>query len=184
MERGAQAFSSPYSSTGWLGLATMAAALVITLYDGTGPGHLAAASAILLLAAVIGVLLLRPGLVVHEDHLLVRNSLTDVVVPWTAIREVSVGLVMQIAVGDRIVRAVAFGRTPSELRKPGRRTEVDYTDLVVARLREVAETHGGLRPDAGTDVVTSTSWRWPDIGVLIGLGVLTTVAATLAALGS
>jgi hypothetical protein len=177
-------FTSPQRTTGWVGLATMIVLLVVTLSDGTGLGHLALASAVLLYGAITVAVFLRPAVVVEDDHLLVRNSLTDVVVPWPAIRGVALRYVMELDVGDRVVRAVAFGRTPRQMRHQARNVagvaEVDYTSVVMNRLREVAAKKGGLRASAGTEPVTTT-WRWAEVAVVAALGVLTVVLVVLAA---
>jgi hypothetical protein len=176
-------FTSPQRTTGWVGLATMIVLLVVTLADGTGPGHLAFASAVLLYGAITVAIFLRPAVVVQDDHLLVRNSLTDVVVPWQAIRGIALRYVMELDVGDDVVRAVAFGRTPRQLRHQSRDAagvaEVDYTTIVINRLREMAAKHGGLRSSAGSEPVTTT-WRWAEVALVAVLSMLTVVMVVLA----
>ena len=186
MESGAQTFTSPQRPTGWFGLAIVAVLLALTFYDGNSYGHLAFASGVLLFGAVIVAVYLRPAVLLREEHLLVRNALSDVTIPWGAIESVRVRHVLELDVGERVVRALAFGRTPRQQRRhatasvtprdPGR-DEVDYTEWVVDRIRAVAADH--VR--TGETEVTSR-WRWPEIAVLVGLAVLTVGLTALAAL--
>jgi hypothetical protein len=184
MDSGAQTFHSPQRPTGWFGLAIVAVLLALTFYDGTGYGHLAFASGVLLFGAVIVAVYLRPAVLLREEHLVVRNALSSVTIPWRAIESVRVRQVMEVDAGERVVRALAFGRTPRQQRrhavasaKPRDpvRDDVDYTEYVVDRVRAAAEDRGGT--DRGE--VTGT-WRWPEIGVLVLLALLTVVLAVLA----
>ena len=183
METVEDTFTSPQRTTGWVGLATMIALLVITLADGTGLGHLAFACAVVLYGAITVAIFLRPAVVLEDDHLFVRNSLSDVVVPWTAIRGIALRHVMELDVGDRVVRVVAFGRTPRQVRHQARDVagvaEVDYTSIVMNRLREVAAKKGGLRSSVGSEPVRVT-WRWPEVAALAFLTALTVVLVVLA----
>jgi hypothetical protein len=184
MESGVQTFSSPHRPMGWFGLALAAALLVLTFVEGTGLGNWALASAVVLFGAVIAVVYIRPGLVLHEDHLLVRNALSDVVIPWPAIETIGVRHVMEVDVGDRVVRALAFGRTLRQQRRHAAATakvgEMDYTEFVVDRVRTVARERGGLRTGAPDGAAPVGSWRWLEIGVLLALAVLTLVLLVLA----
>ena len=170
MESGAQTFTSPQRPTGWFGLAIVAVLLAVIFYDGTGEVHLALASGVLLFGAVIVAVYLRPAVLLRKEDLLVRNALSSVTIPWGAIESVRVRHVMEVDVGDRIVRALAFGRTVRQQRrhavaasKAGDpvRDEVDYTEYVVGRVRAAAEGHAGT---GGTEV--RSWWRWPEIAVL------------------
>ena len=184
MDSGAQTLTSPQRPTGWFGLAIVAVLLALTFYDGTGNGHLAFASGVVLFGAVIVAVYLRPALLLREDHLLVRNALSSVTIPWAAIESVRVRHVMEVDVGERVVRALAFGRTARQQRRhavasgkprdPVR--EVDFTEYVVDRVRTAA-AEGRLGTEGAE--VTST-WRWPEIAVLVGLAVLTVVLVVLA----
>jgi hypothetical protein len=185
MDSGAQTFNSPQRPTGWFGLAIVAVLLAVTFYDGTSYAHLAFASGVLLFGAVIVTVYLRPALLLREEHLLVRNALSSVTIPWGAIESVRVRHVMEVDVGERVVRALAFGRTARQQRrhavasaKPEDpvRDEVDLTAYVVDRVRTAAVE--GRHGSDGAEV-TST-WRWPEIAVLVGLAVLTVVLVVLA----
>jgi len=185
MDSGAQTFTSPQRPTGWFGLAIVAVLLALTFYDGTGAGHLAFASGVVLFGAVIVAVYLRPAVLLREEHLLVRNALSSVTIPWGAIESVRVRHVLEVDVGERVVRALAFGRTARQQRrhavasaKPSEpvRGEVDYTEYVVDRVRTAAAEGRHRQDGAG---VTST-WRWPEIAVLAGLAVLTAVLVVLA----
>jgi len=185
MEPAEETFTSPHRATGWVGLVTMAVALAVTLDDGTDLKHLAFASAVVLFGAVSAVIFLRPELVVHEDHLFVRNSLRDFTIPWTSIQAIVVRYVMEVDAGEQVVRADAFGRSPRQLRNQRRATAVgaepDYTEVVVVRLREIAAARGGLRPDAAGDGARPAwSWRWLDVSVLAVLALVTVVLVVLA----
>lgn len=190
-------FSSPGAGFGWFGLVVVAAFVGLVLSDGRGAGHLAFGTGFLLFAAVIVSVNIRPSLRLYAEHLVVRNALTDVWVPWASIERVEVRQVMEIDVGDRVVRALGFGRTLRQQRShtlknrdrpaigggDGRALEgVDYTDFVASRLMNVAQSRGGgignvqRRP---ADPVVRT-WRWLEVAVLGTLAALTTVLAVLA----
>jgi len=189
MDASAQTFTSPHRPMGWFGLAMVVALLAITFLDGSSDGHLAFASGVLLFGAIVVMVYLRPMLVLHGDHLLVRNALSDVTVPWNRIEAIDLRQVLEVDVGDRVVRALAFGRTIRQQRrsaKAGAKAsdaglgEVDYTTFVVDRLRNVAQSHGGLRTGAGDAAELEQSWRWSDITVLAVLGLVTASLVLLA----
>lgn len=170
---------------GWFGLALMAALLAITLYDGTDLDHLAFASGVLLLSGVITVVYVRPCLALYADHLLVRNAISNVAIPWNAIESVSVRHVMEIDMGDKVVPALAFGRSLRQQRQyaatPSKLGEMDYTDHVVDKVRDAVRQHASQRvASAADDAAPVGSWRWVDIGILVGLAVLTAVLTVLA----
>jgi hypothetical protein len=168
---------------GWFGLALMAALLALTLYDGTNLAHLAFASGVALFSAVIAVVYVRPGLTLHADHLLVRNALSDVSIPWRLIESITVRHVMEIDVGEKVVPALAFGRSVRQQRQyaatPSKLGEMDYTDHVVDKVRDAVRQHARVTaPDDDRDAVAC--WRWPDIAVLAVLTLLTASLIVLA----
>jgi uncharacterized SAM-binding protein YcdF (DUF218 family) len=174
---------------GWFGLVVVVAVLVVTFLDGSSTGHLAVACGVLLFASIVVAVYIRPGVQLRDDHLLVRNALADQAVPWGAIEAVGVRHVLEVDAGDRVVRALAFGRTARQQRRHAKATVksadagspdgVDYTDFVVGRIRNAAESHGALRVGAGTGEPVTTTWRWAEAGVMAALAVATVVLALL-----
>jgi len=190
-----ETFSSPSAGFGWFGVVVVVAFVGLVLSDGRSAGHLAFVSGFLLFGAVVVSVNIRPSLRLYAGHLVVRNALSDFRVPWVSIEMVEVRQVMEIDVGDRVVRALAFGRTLRQQRShAGRAREgtgstaelgralqgVDYTDFVASRLLAVAQSRGGGAGRSSADHVVRT-WRWPDVATLCVLVVLTVALSLLAA---
>jgi len=190
-------FSSPSAGFGWFGVVVAAAIVGLVLSDGRSVGHLAFVAGFLLFAAVIVSVNVRPSLHLYAEHLLVRNALTDVRVPWASIEMIEVRQVMEIDVGDHVVRALAFGRTLRQQRShaisrrgtsvstagSGRALQgVDYTDFVASKLVAVAQSRGGGvgGGQTGSDHPVVRTWRWAEVSVLGGLGILTAALVVLA----
>ncbi len=186
-------FGPPSAGFGWFGVVVVAAFVGLVLSDGHSVGHLAFVAGFLLFAAVIVSVNIRPSLRLYAEHLLVRNALTDVWVPWASIDRVEVRQVMEIDIGADVIRALAFGRTLRQQRSHAARNQnrpvmdggdgralqgVDYTDFVAAKLMNVAQSRarGSSRP--GGPVVRT--WRWAEVALLGVLGALTAVLALLA----
>jgi uncharacterized SAM-binding protein YcdF (DUF218 family) len=173
---------------GWFGLVVVVALLVVTFLDGSSTAHWAFACGLLLFGSVVVAVYVRPGVHLRDDHLLVRNALADEAVPWGAIETIGVRHVLEIDAGDRVVRALAFGRTARQQRRHAKATvkagdgpvgAVDYTDFVVGRIRNAAESHGGLRVGAASGEPVTTTWRWAEAGLMAALAVATLVLALL-----
>lgn len=191
-----ETFASPGAGFGWFGVVVVVAFVSLVLSDGRSVGHLAFVAGFALFAAVVVSVNIRPRLHLYPEHLLVRNALTDVWVPWASIELVEVRQVMEIDVGDDVVRALAFGRTIRQQRRHAMNAKgptvraaeqgsdlqgVDYTDFVASRLTDLAQSRGGGigRGRRPAQPVVRT-WRWVEVAVLGLLTALTAVLALLA----
>ncbi len=103
------------------------------------------------------VALVRPAVHAYEDHLLLRNLLRDIEVPWHLIDSVRVSQTLRVEAGDRVWHGVAISRSArTEMRAqraarpPGGATvgssasqvyAPEYTDFVADRIRHLATEH-------------------------------------------
>ncbi|MDQ3629056.1 MAG: hypothetical protein M3419_09660 [Actinomycetota bacterium] len=192
-----ETFSSPSAGFGLFGVVVVAVFVALVLSDGHSVGHLAFVAGFLLFAAVVVAVNIRPSLRLYAEHLLVRNALTDVWVAWASIEMVEVRQVMEIDVGDRVVRALSFGRTLRQQRSHAARNKdrtviavddgralqgVDYTDFVASKLMNVAESRGGGAGSRkrGREHPVVRTWRWAEVAVLVALVAVTAVLTVLA----
>ncbi len=106
-----------FSPTGgrWFGIAgiVVAAALLGLIVADSGAGATAAAVAAGLVWFAVGmyVALVRPTMHAYTDHLLVRNLVSDTHVPWHLITDAEVRQTLRVYTRDKVVHAVAIGRT-------------------------------------------------------------------------
>jgi hypothetical protein len=147
-------------------------------------------------AALAGVLawatMLRPGLWVTEQHLVMRNMLETVHVPLAAIEELAVRQVLAVRAGERRFVSTVVGRPLRKVvRSQGRvvdpakpPTEVAYPDYVEDRVRELvdeARDRAGVRRWSDEQAALAAGVRrepaWLPIGLLVAC--LVVLVATL-----
>src|SRR5919106_2437 len=105
-------------TAGVITLAALAVAVVLVLVDGVGLAHWAVVAALVLFGLGVWLTMVRPTVHVHEDHVLVRNALTDTAVPWHLVEGVEVRQVLVIRTDSQTVHGIAVGRTArQQLRK-------------------------------------------------------------------
>lgn len=143
--------------SGWLSVvlsALLVLAGVAYLDDGF-PAWIAAAG--VLTGVLAWAAMLRPGLWVTEEHLVMRNLAETVHIRLAAVEELAVRQVLAVRAGDRRLVSTVVGRTwrkallsrrsaPSE--DGGPRDGVAYVDWVEDRLHELvdhARTEAGVR---------------------------------------
>ena len=108
-------------TTGFVALAGLAVAIVLVVIDGQSVGHWAVVAALLLLALGAWLTMVRPTVSAHEDHLLVRNALTDTTVPWHLVESVEVRQVLVIRTEAHTVHGIAVGRSARQQLRQRRR---------------------------------------------------------------
>ena len=133
---------------GVLGLVVVLALLTLGAVDGLplwGVGLLAV-TGVLIWAAV-----LRPGVRISGDELVLRNMLVTVAVPLGAIEEVTVHRVLAVRAGDRRFVSPAINRSMRQtLRaKKGAQPAPSYPDFVEERIRTAAADHRERRGISG-----------------------------------
>ncbi len=125
--------------------------------------------------------LLRPGVRVESDSLVLRNMIDTNVVPLAAVDEVVVRQVLAIrAVGKRYVSpaiGTSFFRTIRPRTGRDGQVELTYPEYVRDRILHLADGARRRSRDADPPPVRR-QWAWPEIAGLAvtGLGFLVTVA--------
>jgi len=117
-------FPSSSRVVGIVTLIGLVVAVVLVLFDGVDLTHWAVVAALVLFGLGVWLTMVRPTVHVHEDHVLVRNALTDTAVPWHLVEGVEVRQVLVIRAGAETVHGIAIGRSArQQLRKrnPGTR---------------------------------------------------------------
>ena len=159
--------------------AALAAYAVLDGEDGFGPPVAWGAA----LAGIVSyAALLRPGVRVDSDALVVRNMIDTNIVPLAAIDEVVVRQVLAIRVDEKRYVSPAIGT--SFLRTVRPRTdrsgvpELTYPEYVRDRILHLADGARRRSPDAEPPPVRR-EWAWPEIAGLAvtGLGFLVAVLA-------
>ncbi len=186
---------------GWFGVVLFAAVAVEVLARSRSGSSLAAASALAWGALVMWMGLVRPRVVAHADHLLLRNVFRDTAVPWHLVDGIMVRLTLRVYVGDEIHQAASISRgarpavggstrrrgqgllgvlAPTAATDPAAtdpHADVtppgsDYAGYVETRLRDLASERRAA--SAGRDQVT-TSWALGPTTAFAALSVLTVV---------
>lgn len=113
-------FPSSSRVVGVVTLVALAVVVVLVLLDGVNLAHWAVVAAIVLFGLGVWLTMVRPTVHVHEDHVLVRNALTDTAVPWHLVRAVEVRQVLVIQTDTETVHGIAVGRSArQQLHKRG-----------------------------------------------------------------
>jgi hypothetical protein len=119
---------------GWVWVAFAAFNAVDLVVRGRLPSALVAGAVLGVLTAIIFVTCLRPGILLRDEGVLVRNPLRDAFVPWKAVDDVRVSHAIIIDSGDGRVRCWSPQASARERAKAVRR---------------------------GTPAVSSRRGRWP-----------------------
>jgi hypothetical protein len=180
---------------GMVVLTALAVASVLVLMDGTSVVHWTVLAGIVLVGLGAWLTMVRPAVHAHDDHVLVRNALTDTKVPWHLIESVRVRQVLVIQTGDRAVHGLAAGRSARQQmrqERPGGRSgqslmkasmfggdsaaRMDYADAVAQRIDHLAAKN--RRKSEGLEF--DKRWRSAEAlavaGVAVAFAVLLTVA--------
>ena len=139
---------------GQAGLAALGVWIGVTLAGGDVGESLDMLVILAALALFSWVALVRPTVHAYEDHLLLRNLLRDIEVPWHLVDSVWVSQTLRVEADDRMWHGVAISRSArTELRSQrsggggGEATAAsqvyapEYTDHIADRIRHLASEH-------------------------------------------
>jgi hypothetical protein len=101
-------------------LTGLAVAVVFVFLDGFNLAHWAVVTALVLLGLGVWLTMIRPSVNAHDDHILVRNALSDTTVPWHLVESVELRQVLVIRTEDKTVHGIAVGRTARQQLKQKR----------------------------------------------------------------
>ena len=181
MGKRAQTFRSPG------GVITGALTVVVTLalagfgafYPGAGWADWLIA-VMVLLALLSYVAQIRPAVVLGASHLLLRNMLGTVHVPWPAVGEVMVRQVLTVEVGDRVLDCPAVGRSPRQISRDAalptdhHATEDSFGLFVETQIRQRAvdaRAQQGIEAFSDEQAALAADVRktraWPEIVLLV-----------------
>ncbi|HYJ68120.1 MAG TPA: hypothetical protein VEX15_10720 [Nocardioidaceae bacterium] len=108
---------------GLISLVALAVAVLVVLSHGLSLGRGAALAGVVLLALGAWLTMVRPAVHLYRDHLLVRNAVTDIAVPWHLIESVEVRQVLVIRTQERTVHGLAVGRSARKQLRSARRDQ-------------------------------------------------------------
>ncbi len=106
---------------GLISVVALAVAIVIVLTYGPSLARAAVLAGAVLLALGIWLTMVRPAVHLYRDHLLVRNALTDISIPWHLVEAVEVRQVLVIRTEERMVHGLAVGRSARKQMHAARR---------------------------------------------------------------
>lgn len=134
--------------TGALSLPVAAIVVVVAVLDGEGGFGPGIASAAALLGVLAWASMLRPGLSLTPEHLVMRNMLETIHIPLAAVEELAVRQVLAVRVGEKRFVSPVVGRPWRKLVRPGASQEADpsrpvtempYADYVEQQIRQRAD---------------------------------------------
>ena len=169
---------------GLTGLVMIAFVVVAVLSSGTDPASLAVALGACLIGWSTFAALVRPTVHAYEDHLLLRNALTDRRLPWRKITDVAVKQTLCVYAGAEKYHGIAIGKSARYLMRGQKRaqsltfskaqedfasrptmdgsdvTGMHYADYVAIRVDALAKQ----QKKRGLEGI-ERAWAWPTIAV-------------------
>jgi hypothetical protein len=106
---------------GLISVVALAVAIVVVLTYGPSLARAAVLAGAVLFALGIWLTMVRPAVHLYRDHLLVRNALTDISIPWHLVEAVEVRQVLVIRTEERMVHGLAVGRSARKQMHAARR---------------------------------------------------------------
>lgn len=186
---------------GWVWVAFVAANAVDLTVRYSGKSSMVAAAVLGVLTAIVYVIAIRPGTVVGEGELVVRNPFRTTVLPWAAVEDVTVSHSINLEYGGGKVlrlwtptstareRAKAQGRGMARPQRGRFRTEPAMTKAEQAAAEALAgKTHADWVGDQITERAEAAKRRTEDVApvkttwaidafVVVGLALALVVAA-------
>lgn len=202
--RPVERFPSSSRVFGLVTLAALAVVVVVVLVDDFGLTRVAIVAGVVLFGVGVWLTMVRPAVDLHKDHVLVRNALTDFMVPWHLIESVDVRQVLVIRTGERVVRGTAVGRSARQQLRRSRSGDgagpvaaaggaatthgapvfggqgvvrVDYADVVAQRIDALVPAY---RRDSERLSAVTKRWRRLEVAAVVGVTVAFGLLLTLA----
>lgn len=194
---GPDRFSSGGRGVGVVGLVVVGVFVAVGLV-GDGDGRFAPwlVAAGLFFGVLIWSVLVRPAVVLHPEHLELRNVLRDTAIPYRRIAEVRVEHVTVVEAGGRRYLGTGLGRARRSLRREGAGGPGGGID-VLARFGSTFDASDRDRTSVGAMVQTKVrhrvwqaegtergepgpvrrTWAWPELAALVVLAGATVVLA-------
>lgn len=177
---------------GHLTIASIAVLVVYFAINVHSRDGLRVGTALVFFGVLVWAVLLRPRATAYPDELHILNSFRDVVIPYTAIDEVSVGRVLSVWVGDNRYVCTGIGRPLRKVVSGRRRgfssmlgldhgaheegdvtqdSRLNYADFVQTRITSLVE-EAKLRTSAvgTTDAAPRRVWAWPELVAVLASG--------------
>lgn len=175
---------------GIVGLAMVAFVVAAVVSSGTDPATLAVATGAAFIGWATYAALVRPTIHAYDDHLLLRNALSDLRLPWGLITDVDVKQTTCVYTGAERHHGIAIGKSARYLIRGENRarslsmtksqeefaskptltgsdvTGMHYADYVVIRidsLRKEQQSRSGGR------TAVEKQWAWPTVGVGVAI---------------
>ena len=177
--------------TGWLGLAIVAAVVVLTLVEDRSVVGVRIVLGGLLCGLVLWCYLLRPRVVLAAEALELRNAFSTRVIPWLLVGAVVVRTVTRVYVGEKAYVGMAVGHTARSMMRAARKerktlvaephvstraVDQPLPSLIEDAIRERARrAYDMAGPDADRGEV-SRRWAVPELAGLVALAVALAVS--------
>ncbi|MGH3359161.1 MAG: hypothetical protein ACRDO7_10190 [Nocardioidaceae bacterium] len=186
---------------GVVGLAMVAFVMAAVISSGTDPATLAVATGALFVGWATYAALVRPTIHAYDDHLLLRNALSDLRLPWKLITDVDVKQTTCVYTGAERHHGIAIGKSARYLIRGENRarslnqtraqdefgsrptltgsdvTGMHYADYVVIRIDSLRKDQPP-RSDGLAGV--EKHWAWPTVAVGAAIVVVFVVLVVLA----
>ncbi|KQZ67358.1 hypothetical protein [Nocardioides sp. Root151] len=164
---------------GWLAMVVGVVAIVLIFVGGAGFGDATSIVLVALVMSLVWAIMLRPAVHQRGDDLVLRQSFTDVVIPFVRVKYVTVRMFMVVATAERAYHTSAIGRSRRALMKHDRAGSDpvgDHVDLIEQQLNQLCEDARAKKlPE---HPIRRTPARL-EIGVVVGLAVLAAVLLVL-----
>jgi hypothetical protein len=162
---------------GSLGLVLVFGLIGLLVADGLQGSEVVVVLGFACLGVVIWVALLRPRVGLSGEELLLRNPVSDVLIPLVAIESVVLRQVLAVRVGERRYMSAALGRTLRTLRTTtgiNPQPAHNYCDFAEERIRqrmEDARALSGITLRSVEQLALAAgvrrSWAWPELVALV-----------------
>jgi hypothetical protein len=145
--------------------------IVLVLFNSPSWSDLPVLIGLILLSWVIHLMMIRPRIFLDDDLLVLQGAVLDREIPVVMVTEVLIGNYAKIVTtaGNYTSPAISRRLRGRALRGPGERNQVTQADLLEADLNRLLERE---EQELAPEFRVRNQWAWPELGVLLGLGLL------------